>query len=167
MPGNKTWRAEPVAAEATYPMRQQLLRAHQALDNMGVPGDHDADAGHFAVSAGGRIVGVATVLHHPPPEVVATAAAARTDPPLDAGNWWRLRGMAVAEECRHRGVGTALIAAARDHVAAHDGRALWCNARLPAVAFYRTMGFVTAGEPWEEPAIGPHITMWRPLDPPR
>lgn len=157
MPGKETWPVEAVAAEATYPLRQQVLRPHQALDEVGFAGDHDADTGHFAVFASGRIVGVATVLHQPPPAAVAIVAP-------DPGDWWRLRGMAVREECRHQGAGAALVGAARDHVAAHQGRALWCHARLPAVAFYRALGFATAGEPWDEPAIGPHITMWRPLD---
>jgi GNAT superfamily N-acetyltransferase len=159
MTGEWRWRVEPVTAEETYPLRQQVLRPHQALDEVGFPGDHDADTGHFAVFAGDRIVGVVTVLHQPPPGAVETRV-------LAPGDWWRLRGMAVREECRHRGVGAALVSGVRDHVAARQGSALWCHARLPAVAFYRALGFATAGEPWEEPAIGPHITMWWTLPPP-
>lgn len=157
VPGDEMWRPKPVDAEATYPLRQQVLRPHQALDEVGFPGDHDADTGHFALCAGDRIVGVVTVLHQPPPAAIAAPAPAPDE-------WWRLRGMAVSEECRHRGAGAALVSAVRDHVAAHQGRALWCHARLPAVAFYRALGFAPAGEPWEEPVIGPHVTMWRPLD---
>ena len=164
MTGDLRRQVQPVTAEETWPLRQRLLRPHQTIDEVAFPGDHDSGTGHFAVFTGGRIVGVATVLHQPPPAAIVTAVAL-SDSPLDTPDWWRLRGMTVAEECRHRGAGAALLAAARDHAAAHLGRAMWCNARLPAVAFYRAMGFATAGEPWEEPAIGRHITMWRPLEP--
>jgi predicted GNAT family N-acyltransferase len=39
------------------------------------------------------------------------------------------------------------------------GGLLWCNARVPAVAFYERAGFNTRGEVWNDPQIGPHIAM--------
>ena len=67
--------------------------------------------------------------------------------------------MATAEDRRSRGLGGAVLAAAITHVRDHGGGWLWCNARLPAVAFYRRAGLVTRGDRWEEPLIGPHIAM--------
>jgi ribosomal protein S18 acetylase RimI-like enzyme len=140
-----------VAADETYPLRQRVLRPHQTVAQVGSPADGDADAGHFAAYQGGKVVGVVSVLHQSP-----------DDGPEQAG-WWRLRGMATAEEVRGRGIGRALVAAVVAHAVAHDGTVLWCHARLPAVGFYRAAGFEATGEVWEEPAIGPHIAMWRSL----
>ena len=94
-------------------------------------------------------------------EIVATASVRFEAPPWSTGGLaaWRLRGMATAEDRRNQGIGTVVLAAAFDHVGHHGGGLFWCNARLPAVAFYRRAGFTTHGEAWEEPVIGPHIAM--------
>jgi GNAT superfamily N-acetyltransferase len=68
--------------------------------------------------------------------------------------------MATAPEWRGTGVGSALVGAVFDHVAAGGGGLLWCNARLAAVGFYERAGMVTTGDVWEEPVIGPHIAMF-------
>jgi predicted GNAT family N-acyltransferase len=144
-----------VTAQETYPLRQQVLRPHQSIAEVGFPGEDDPATAHFAQrDAGGRIVGIVTVLRQDPPA-----------PPITAEEllWWRLRGMATAEDHRGQGVGMALVQAAVAHVAAQQATGLWCNARLSAVGFYRKAGFVTTGEVWEEPGLGPHIRMWRPL----
>jgi GNAT superfamily N-acetyltransferase len=148
-----------VPAEATRPLRQQVLRPHQRVEEVGFAGDDAEEAAHFAAfegpEDGAPMVGIASVVPEAP------------DPPIDASNpagWWRLRGMATAEDQRRKGLGAALVAAVIDHVARRGGTAVWCNARVPAVGFYRHLGFVTIGEPWEkDPYVGPHITMWRPV----
>ena len=144
-----------VAAEETYALRQQVLRPHQQLTEVGFPGEDDPDTVHFAAFRdGGRIVGIATALHQDPGDAIAGA---------DPSTWWRLRGMAVAEDHRHLGIGAGLLGRVVDHVASHGATALWCNARLPAAGFYRAVGFVASGDTWEEPGIGPHVKMWRPI----
>jgi predicted GNAT family N-acyltransferase len=69
--------------------------------------------------------------------------------------------MATAEGRRSQGIGQAVLAAAIAHVCSSGGGLLWCNARVPAVTFYRRAGFTTRGEPWDEPDIGPHVVMYR------
>jgi GNAT superfamily N-acetyltransferase len=140
-----------VTAAETYPLRQRVLRPHQTVAEVGSPADADADAGHYAAYRDGEVVGVVTVLHQSP------------DDEPDHRRWWRLRGMATAEEVRGQGVGRALVAAAVAHAVAHNGTRLWCYARLPAAGFYRAAGFETTGDVWQEPALGPHIAMWRDL----
>ena len=147
-----------VAAEDTYPLRQQVLRPHQARSEVGFPGEADPDTVHFAAfDDDGRIVGIASALHQGPGGAI---------PADDPTKWWRLRGMATAEDRRGQGVGGAILQTVLDHVAGRGGTALWCNARLSASGFYRATGFVTAGDAWEEPGIGPHVKMWRPVRPP-
>ena len=147
-----TVRVERVDAGATFPLRQSVLRPHQALERVAFPGDGDLDSAHYgAVDDDGNIVGTATVLREAPPW------------PTDSGPNWRLRGMAIAEGRRSQGVGALVLAAVFAHVRSHGGGLLWCNARVPAVEFYRRAGFATRGESWVEPVIGPHIAMACPV----
>ena len=139
-----------VAVEVTLPLRQRVLRPHETLEQLRLPGDDAAETGHFAaLDGGGEVRGTASVRREAPPWAPAAAGA------------WRLRGMATAEGYRGRGIGGAVLAAVIGHVADHGGGLLWCNARLPAVEFYRRAGFETRGEAWEEPEIGPHVAMAR------
>jgi GNAT superfamily N-acetyltransferase len=67
--------------------------------------------------------------------------------------------MATAEDRRNEGVGAAVLQAVIEHVRQRGGGLLWCNARMPAVAFYQKAGFRTRGESWTDPVIGPHVAM--------
>jgi GNAT superfamily N-acetyltransferase len=146
-------RVERVAARATFPLRQRVLRPHQTVDDLAQSGDDDPDSGHFAaIDAAGEIVGTASVYREPPPWSPGATEA------------WRLRGMATAEGQRSQGIGGDVLAAVIAHVRSAGGGVLWCNARVPAVTFYRRAGFVTRGQPWDEPAIGPHVAMYRTVD---
>ena len=136
-----------------YPVRQQVLRSHQTLDQVAFPEDTAADAGHFAALRAGEIIGVVSVFRQRP---------ARWETP-DQEDWWRLRGMATVAGSRRTGVGRALVEAVVAHAVSHGGTRLWCHARLAAVPFYRAMDFATVGEQWVEPVVGPHVVMWRPI----
>lgn len=150
---------EQVPAPATYALRQRVLRPHQSVAEMDFPGDQDPDAGHFAAFDAGvrEIIGVVSVVRQAPPRSV------RDDD--NGAGWWRLRGMATVERRRREGVGRALADAVAAHAMAQRGTGLWCNARLAAVAFYRTVGFETSGDAWDVADIGPHIKMTRALPP--
>jgi len=43
-------------------------------------------------------------------------------------------------------------------------RLLWCNARVPAVGFYESLGWRVVSERFEIPTAGPHVKMVRRLD---
>ena len=149
-------RVERVPAGVTFRLRRSVLRPHETYDELVLPGDDDPDTGHFAAfDDEGEVVGTSTVRREAPP----------WDP--DRAPAWRLRGMATADGLRGQGIGAKVLAATIDHVAAEGGGLLWCNARTPAVDFYRRAGFETRGEVWEEPEIGPHIVMLRWVDPAR
>ena len=63
------------------------------------------------------------------------------------------------------GIGTAVLDAVIDHVAGAGGSLVWCNARVPARRFYERAGFEAHGDEWDDPEIGPHVAMWRPISP--
>ncbi len=147
---SRTYEIRRVPGDLTYPLRQQVLRPHQTLDEVRFRGDDDPETGSFAaLTEDGTVVGTATVRR----------AACPWRP--DRSDGWRLRGMATAPERRGQGVGARLLDAVVAHLVRNGGGLLWCHARTPARAFYERAGFTAYGEAWEEPFIGPHIRMWR------
>ena len=140
-------RIERVAASETISLRQRVLRPHQTVDQLRWPGDDDQHTAHFAAIEQGEIIGTGSVQREPPSWAPEATGA------------WRLRGMATAEDHRNRGVGRAILAAVIQYVRERRGGLLWCNARVPTVAFYERGGFTTRGDPWNDPEIGPHIAM--------
>lgn len=117
------------------------------------------DTGHpdelvlAVLTAEGAVVGTGTIAPGTPPEELAALTG--------AGAAWRLRGMATRPDVRGAGIGGAVLDALFEHARAHDGRLVWCNARVGAQRLYERAGLVTWGAPWVEPDIGPHVVMWR------
>ncbi|HET6795195.1 MAG TPA: GNAT family N-acetyltransferase [Acidimicrobiales bacterium] len=140
-----------VEPERTYRLRQRVLRPHQGVDEVAMPGDRSAGALHLAAVSGDEVVGVVSFW----PERPDWAGG---------GPAFRLRGMATAPEVRGTGVGALLLRRVLHDVAARGGGLLWCHARLAASGFYARHGFERRGDEWEEPHIGPHVVMFRRVD---
>jgi GNAT superfamily N-acetyltransferase len=147
------WSIERVTAAATFPLRQRVLRPHETTDALS-PAGIDGDTVHFAIIEHGSVIGCAMTRPEPPPWS-----------PNDEASW-RLRGMATAEDRRREGVGAAVLAAVLDYVKANGGGLVWCSARTPARAFYERAGFLSRGDVWDEPELGPHILMQLELSSP-
>ncbi len=78
---------------------------------------------------------------------------------------YQLRGMAVDEAYRSRGIGAQLLAHAEKHIFTHTPvRTLWCNARVPALNFYLRQGWSIVSEKFEIPTAGPHRKMYKGLN---
>lgn len=143
---------ERVPPAETYALRRRVLRPGRPVESVHLPVDGDPATAAFAARApDGTVVGTTIVFPEPCPWAPDRPGA------------WRLRGMATDPAVRGRGVGTRLLAAALDHVAGQGGRLVWCNVRRPAQRLYERAGFVTHGEGWSDPELGPHMAMWRPL----
>ena len=139
----------------TLALRQAVLRPHQTLEEVVLPGDDDPSTVAFAaVAPGGGLLSVARVTLEGAPFSIDDLAPAGTPE-------WRLRGMATQPDARNRGIGSAVLQTAMAYVASQGGGLLWCNARVPATGLYRRAGFTAFGEEWLDPDIGPHIVMWR------
>jgi GNAT superfamily N-acetyltransferase len=72
----------------------------------------------------------------------------------------RFQGMAVDSALQGQGIGSQLLSWALDH-ARRLGRydLVWCNARTPALDFYRRLGFESVGEEFITD-WGPHYLMY-------
>lgn len=139
-----------VDVASTLALRQRVLRPHQTPAELAAESLAAPEAAYFAAFEAGD-------------EPVAVGAIRRSATPWPSGarDPWRLTGMATDPERRGRGLGAAVLAAALGHAEQAGGDLVWCNARTGALRFYERAGFVTVGEPWTDPMIGPHVRMWR------
>jgi GNAT superfamily N-acetyltransferase len=150
-----------VPAATSYQLRQAVLRPHQRIDEVGDKVDDEPGTATFGATdrASGALVAVGTVFREPAPFDPAQAGD-----PAGAGDpaaTWRLRWMATRHDVQGQGIGSMVLNAALDHVAAEGGDLLWCKARVGAIGFYERAGFSTWGDVWVVPGIGPHVVMWR------
>lgn len=139
---------EQVDPRMTLPLRRRVLRPHQAYDEIAAETDVE---GLFAIGALVERVLVSCVVAHPQPFPA--------EPSLQHA--WRLRGMATSPDHRGQGLGGQVLARTLDELRLRGAVLVWCNARIPAVALYERAGFTVAGEPWEDPLLGPHVRMRR------
>ncbi|MFZ1430170.1 MAG: GNAT family N-acetyltransferase [Geminicoccaceae bacterium] len=120
------------------------IRTAVFVDEQGVPLDeeldeHDAQATHLLARIGGRPVGTLRWRVVPPDTV-------------------KIERVAVLREARGSGLGRMLIEMALQQAAAAGFSRAVLNAQAVAVEFYRRLGFVVAGEPFDEAGI-PHVPM--------
>lgn len=142
-------RVEQVDAAVTRQLRLDVLRPGYPAGTS-APGDIDG-AIHLAAYDDSELVGAVALLREP--------YAGR---PIDVG--LQLSGMAVAEGHRDRGVGDALLSAVTKTAGDVGATVLWCNARVSALSFYESHGFIVEGDEFVTPETGlPHLLMWRDL----
>jgi GNAT superfamily N-acetyltransferase len=145
-----TWLVGAVPRSATVPLRQTVLRVGRPVAESDYPGDDDPRTLHLGArtTVDGPLVAVGSVLPQAPPWDEARSPA------------WRIRGMAVTDEARGGGAGTAVLARLLDHVRAQGGGLVWCSARIRAVPLYERAGLERRGREFDAPFIGRHVHMW-------
>ena len=143
-----------LAPEETLPLRSELLRPGQPIEESIYPGDDNAATQHWGAFVQNELVAIASLYPEPLPASAAHLAPAKTQ-------CWRLRGMAVDPRFQGQGHGRQLLEHCLRAVAEQGGEVLWCNARSTAVGFYRGAGLETVGEEFIIPGVGAHYVMWR------
>jgi GNAT superfamily N-acetyltransferase len=129
-------------------LRHRVLRAGLPRETAVFSGDEAETSVHLGAFDGERLIGCATLHLNE----------------YEGAPAWQLRGMAVDDGYRGGGVGSRLLRAIDQIVRARGKiRQLWCNARLPAHAFYERNGWRVDSEPFEVPTAGPHVRMSRRL----
>lgn len=137
---------ERITAEKTLNIRKAILRPTGTIDDVRFPLDNHTETLHVGIFANDHLVGVSSIYH--------------IDPEGDQSKpWWQIRGMAVLDSHRRQGLGSKLIGRCVDYVRAQNAEMVWCNARMPYLDFYRTLGFEASGEEFDIPGAGPHYYM--------
>jgi predicted GNAT family N-acyltransferase len=76
----------------------------------------------------------------------------------------KLERLAVLKPYRHQGIGGEIVQTAIAYSQSQGYTTLVLHAQLPTVEFYKQLGFIAVGEPFEEAAIG-HLKMEKTLTP--
>lgn len=140
----------PIDARQARPLRAAVLRPGLPAELSVYPLDDDPASFHAGVFADGALIGVASVFNEAPSGESPTTE-------------WRLRGVAVDEPYRNRGIGEKMMSVCIAYVSEADGTEIWCNARERARTFYERLGFRVEGERYEDPVSGPHYRMRKQL----
>lgn len=146
------WTVEVIQDQLSSELRRSVLRPHYAVGAT-LPGDDEPGVVHLGafVEAGeDRVLASACLIF---PEQC---------PWLPEATGWRLRSMATDPAWRGSGAGSQILSAAKQISADAGATVLWCQARQPAIAFYRRNGFAEFGELFDT-ELGPHRRMWTRL----
>ena len=82
---------------------------------------------------------------------------------IQTTNGYRLRGMATHPKYRRNGAAAKLMREAFQILKEKNCDTIWCNARLVAVDFYKSLGFKKIGPEFNISNIGPHYKMFKRL----
>ena len=143
------WNVEVIPGQLSRELRRSVLRPHYAVDAL-LPGDNLPEAVHlgaFAVDGEDRVLASACLIFPEPCPWLPDATA------------WQLRSMATDPAWRGTGAGSQILRAAKQISAEAGATVLWCQAREPAIPFYRRNGFAEFGELFDT-ELGPHRRMW-------
>ena len=141
---------QQVEVDKIRPLRHLVLRPGQPIESTDYDRDKDEQTLHYASVLDHSVVCIATFYPEPMLEV----------PSLNA---YRLRGMATHPNFRHQGLARDLMIKAMADITSANGDLIWCKARLVAIEFYESLGFVKIGLIYEIEGIGPHYTMYKSL----
>jgi len=132
-------------------LRHAVLRAGLPPEAAAFDGDDEPATLHVgAFLPGGRVAGCASAMCRP----------------FDDRPAHQLRGMATRPDLAGRGIGTRVLRFVEAAIARAGGQGLvWCNARVPAVEFYRRAGWTVVSDVFDIPTAGPHRRMLRDLTP--
>ena len=137
-----------VAAKDIRPLRNLVLRPNLPIETTYYDLDNDIETFHLASIMDNTIISIGTFY----PE---------NDNELQTKNGYRLRGMATHPKFRRKSAATKLMKESFVLLKEKKCVVLWCNARLVAVEFYKSLGFKITGKIFDIPSIGPHYKMYK------
>lgn len=139
-----------VDAEKIRPLRHSELRKGQDYSTTSYMKDYEEGTFHMACIVDDKIVTCATFY-------------AQTSMKIKSNNAYRLRGMATDSSFQRKGYARNLMVESFKELKKRDCDMVWCNARLVAVNFYKSVGFKIIGELFDIEAIGPHYYMYKEI----
>ncbi len=177
MPGLVVHVAGPgeVAPEAYYATRYAVLRKPLGRPRGSERLADDDRALHVWIEVEGNVVAVArghliegdgaAADHSGPGAAQIPSFSALRHAASELRPAMQVRQMGVLEPWRGTGLGAmALDHLLRASVRTWGARTGWLQARTGAIGFYARMGWEAIDPPYSIEGVGPHRSMWRPLD---
>jgi ribosomal protein S18 acetylase RimI-like enzyme len=137
-----------VDAKKVRPLRHAELRKGQDFSTTSYIEDYEAGTFHMACIVDEKIVTCAS--YYPEKSIK-----------IKSNRAYRLRGMAT--NFQRKGYASDLMAESFKELKKRDCDMVWCNARLGAVDFYKSVGFKITGEIFDIEGIGPHYYMYKEI----
>lgn len=140
---------QEISYQETWPMRQEILRPKQTIQEMFFPMDDHPQSLHLGMYLADELGGILSFL--PQGQDLAYSQEC-----------FRLRGMAVRSSLQGLGHGTRFLLDALAYLKLRqDVSYVWCNGRETALNFYRQVGFKEEGRLFDIAGSGPHYRMLR------
>ena len=135
-----------IEAQDTYPLRSKILRPGKPLSECYFNGDEEENTFHLGAFVNDELVSIASFYMKNSEQIL--------DP-----FQFQLRGMATLEEFRGKGFSTALLKTGFPMIKNNHIQRVWCNARVGAIGFYKSLGFEQVSEEFEIADVGTHVVM--------
>ena len=140
--------------EAVRPLRMAKLHPDKAAEASVYKSDEDPTARHFcAMDADGEVIGIGSLQQ--------VDRVAGQGPFVSPG--LRLRGLAVIDSWRGKGIGAALVAHMVEVGVAAGCAEAWANARRRNLRFFERNQFQLMSAEFEITGVGPHVVVARKL----
>ena len=139
-----------VDADKVRALRHSELRKGQDFSTTSYLKDYKADTFHMACIVDEKIVTCASYYPEKSMKIKSNRA-------------YRLRGMATDSNFQRKGYASDLMQESFKELKKRDCDMVWCNARLGAVDFYKSIGFKIIGELFDIESIGPHYYMYKEI----
>lgn len=139
-----------VDAEKVRSLRHSELRKGQDFSTTSYLRDYEEDTFHMTCIVDEKIVTCATF--YPEKSIK-----------IKSNNAYRLRGMATDSNFQRKGYASELMKESFKELKKRECDMLWCNARLVAVDFYKSVEFKVTGDLFDIEGIGPHYYMYKEI----
>ncbi len=141
---------QQLTSKGTFPVRHPVLRPGLPVESCIFNGDDLTTTAHYGIFDDGGLAGVVSVFK------------AKNSLFTDASQL-QVRGMAVLPQYQKKGFGEKLIQQAEHYALQQNTALLWFNAREAAVGFYKKMGYLVTGSPFDIAGVGIHYVMYKHL----
>ena len=131
-------------------LRNLVLRPNQPIETTFYDLDDHHKTFHLASKVNDLIISIGTFY----PE---------NDLDIQTTNGYRLRGMATHPKYRRNGAAAKLMVKAFQMLEEKNCDTIWCNSRLLAIDFYKSLWFKKIGPKFNISRIGPHYKMFKRL----
>jgi ribosomal protein S18 acetylase RimI-like enzyme len=135
-----------IITEETYPIRREVLRKNIDLPYK-FEGDFSKDTIHLGAFVNDELVSIVTIIK-------------RKCKGWNDGKF-QLRGMATIANHRGKGYGRLLALKSEEYLTGKNIHKIWCNARVEAIGFYKTLNYSVLGEAFMVPKVGMHYLMFK------
>ena len=137
-----------ITASETIAVRHPVLRNGKPVESCRFDGDDLETTQHFGYFDGGKLVGVISLFLH-------------SNLQFNYSKQYQIRGMAVLDSYRKRGIGAALVKHVEAVAITDETELIWFNAREVAVPFYENLGYKIIGNAFLIGDIGLHYVMFK------